>query len=155
MTNEQNQTLRFSMRGQGPSNTNASASGDIAESKAIKALQLQSDYSSLQRVGGTYWDAASSFGNQMVQGNPSGKSLQSLLNEMVTGITGEESTGDAEGVEAAAEEASTEEAAEAASEDASTDEASEAASDEAGTDSSLDAGSEASSDAASEASSQN
>ena len=94
MTNEQNQTLRFEMRGQGPSNTNASGSGAVAESKAIQALQQQAEYSSLQRVGGTYWDPAANFGTLMSQGNPSGKDVQTLLNEMVTEITGEESTGD-------------------------------------------------------------
>lgn len=94
MTNEQNQTLRFEMRGQGPSNTNASGAGAVAESKAIQALQQQAEYSSLQRVGGTYWDPAANFGTLMSQGNPSGKDVQVLLNEMVTEITGEESTGD-------------------------------------------------------------
>ena len=93
MTNEKNQTLRFEMRGQGPSNTNASNSGAVAESKAIQALQQQAPYSSLQRVGGTYWEPASTFGKLMSEGNPSGKQLQVLLNELVTGITGEESTG--------------------------------------------------------------
>ena len=87
------------MRGQGPSNTNAAGSGDIAQSKALKALQQQAEFSSLQRVGGTYWDAATTFGTAMAEGNPSGKSLQALLNEMVTGITGEETTGDPEGAE--------------------------------------------------------
>ncbi len=101
MTNEQNQTLRFEMRGQGPSNKNASSSGAVAESKAIQALQQQAEFSSLQRVGGTYWDPAATFGTLMSQGNPSGKDLQTLLNEMVTGITGEESTGDAPSAEEA------------------------------------------------------
>lgn len=120
MTNEQNQTLRFEMRGQGPSNTNASSAGAVAESKAIKALQQQAEFSSLQRVGGTYWDYAAAFGTAMAQGNPSGKDLQVLLNEMVTGITGEESTGDKE----VAEEA-TEEAAEETTEEETTEEATE------------------------------
>ena len=97
MTNEKNQTLRFNMRGQGPSNKNASASGDVAQSKSIKALQQQAEFSSLQRVGGTYWDAAAAFGKEVSEGNPSGKDLQVLLNEMVKGITGEETTGDAPG----------------------------------------------------------
>ncbi len=128
MTNEKNQTLRFQMRGQGPSNLNASKSGDVANSKALLALQMQSDYASLQRVGGTYWDAATTFASAIADGNSSNKNLQVLLNEMVTSITGEESTGDAEGVESepieeeVAEEASeeeTEEAAEEASEEAS------------------------------------
>ncbi len=113
MTNEQNQTLRFELRGQGPSNTNASSSGAVAESKAIQALQQQAEFSSLQRVSATYWDPAANFGTLMSQGNPSGKDLQTLLNEMVTEITGEETTGDlvSEEAEAPAEEA-TEEAIE-------------------------------------------
>ncbi|WP_081846726.1 extracellular solute-binding protein [Butyrivibrio sp. AE3004] len=100
MTNEQNQKLRFNLRGQGPSNIKASESEDVAGSKAIKALWQQADYSDLQRVGGKYWDAAATFGTLMSEGNPSGKDLQVLLNEMVTGITGEETTGDAPGQEA-------------------------------------------------------
>jgi arabinogalactan oligomer/maltooligosaccharide transport system substrate-binding protein len=136
MTNEENQTLRFTMRGQGPSNTNAAGSGDIAQSKALKALQQQAEFSSLQRVGGTYWDAATTFGTAMAEGNPSGKSLQALLNEMVTGITGEETTGDPEGaevVEEAAEEVvdeATEETSEEAVEEM-TEEAAEEVVDEA------------------------
>ncbi|MBR0428677.1 MAG: extracellular solute-binding protein [Lachnospiraceae bacterium] len=101
MTNEQNQTLRFNMRGQGPSNMNASGSGEVAQSKAIQALQAQAPFSSLQRVGGTYWDAATAFGTAMAQG---GGDYQTLLNEMVKGITGEESTGDAEAAEEVTEE---------------------------------------------------
>ena len=99
MTNEKSQSLRFELRGQGPSNINASSQGAVAESKALQALQKQADYSSLQRVGGTYWSAASTFGNEMYQGVPSGKDLQVLLNEMIKEITGEESTGDPEGAE--------------------------------------------------------
>ena len=131
MTNEQNQTLRFTMRGQGPSNTNASSSGEVGESKAIKALQEQAPYSSLQRVGGTYWGAATTFGEAMSAGNPSGKSLQVLLNEMVTEITGEESNGSLDESEAVEEvvEASTEASSgEDAATDAASEETSEAAS---------------------------
>lgn len=109
MTNEQNQTLRFEMRGQGPSNTNASSAGAVAESKAIKALQQQAEFSSLQRVGGTYWDPAANFGTLMSEGNPSGKDLQVLLNEMVTEITGEETTGDKPGEDTETSEEATEE----------------------------------------------
>ena len=114
MTNEQNQSLRFSMRGQGPSNKAASSSGEVAQSKGLQALQKQADYASLQRVGGTFWDPATNFGTIMSQGNPGGKNLQTLLNEMVTDITGTESTGDPEGVESTEEtgEETTEENAE-------------------------------------------
>ena len=147
MTNEQNQTLRFTMRGQGPSNTNASSSGEVGESKAIKALQEQAPYSSLQRVGGTYWGAATTFGEAMSAGNPSGKSLQVLLNEMVTEITGEESNGSLDESEAVEEvvEASTDAASEETSE-ASTEASS-------GEDAATDTASEETSEAASEANS--
>ena len=115
MTNEQNQTLRFDIRGQGPSNLNASKAGAVAESKASRALQQQAEFSSLQRVGGTYWEPAGNFGSLMSQGNPAGKDLQALLNEMVSGITGEEVTGDEAVVEETVEEV-TEEAAEGTAE---------------------------------------
>ncbi len=95
MTNEKNQALRFEMRGQGPSNINASKVGAVAESKALQALQKQAEFSSLQRVGSTYWGPSGNFGYLMSEGNPSNKDLQVLLNEMVYGITGEETTGDA------------------------------------------------------------
>ena len=134
MTNEENQTLRFTMRGQGPSNIKASSSGDVGNSKAIQALQEQAEYSSLQRVGGTFWDPASEFGLTLADGNPKGKNLQDMLNEMVTAVTGIDSSGDPEGVEAPAEEAPAEEAA------------TEASSEE-GTDPVSDAGAEASSEA--------
>jgi arabinogalactan oligomer/maltooligosaccharide transport system substrate-binding protein len=138
MTNETNQTLRFELRGQGPSNINASSVGAVAQSKAIQALQEQAEYSSLQRVGGTYWDAASTFGTLMTEGNPGGKSLQNLLNEMVTAITGEESTGDldpdqVEAVADASVEGSSEEVSDAAAESSSdSDSAALASSEEAG-----------------------
>ena len=161
MTNEQNQTLRFTMRGQGPSNTNASSSGEVGASKAIKALQEQAPYSSLQRVGGTYWGAATTFGEAMNTGNPSGKSLQVLLNEMVTEITGEESNGNLdesevveEAVEAATEASSGEEAAtEASSGEGAATEASseEAATDASGQEASVEAAPEETSEAATEA----
>ena len=125
MTNEESQTLRFEMRGQGPSNLNASAAGEVAESKALQALQQQAEFSSLQRVGGTYWTPAADFGTLMSEGNPSGKSLQTLLNEMVSAITGEEIVEEEESSEEATEE--TEESEEEAEEgeEASEEEAEE------------------------------
>ncbi len=94
MTNEKNQTLRFSLRGQGPSNINASSAGEIGQSKAIQALQQQAEFSSLQRVGGDYWNPSANFGTIISEGNPNGIGFQDLLNDMVTSITGETSTGD-------------------------------------------------------------
>ena len=111
MTNEKNQTLRFTMRGQGPSNTNASSSGEVAQSKALQALQKQAEFSSLQRVGGTFWDPATNFGTIMSEGNPKGKNLQTLLNELVTAVTGIEATDEPEAAETTEEETATEEEA--------------------------------------------
>ena len=132
MTNEQNQALRFSMRGQGPSNTAASSTGEVAQSKGLQALQKQAEYASLQRVGGTFWDPATNLGTILSEGNPGGKDLQTLLNEMVTAVTGVESSGNKEGEEGEAEDtASEEEATEEAASDASIEENADAGSDEA------------------------
>lgn len=87
ITNEENQELRFRLRGQGPSNKNAAASSEVQSSPAIAALLEQSEYSCLQRIGGNYWEPVSSFAQEILDGNPSGKSLQEQLDIMVTGIT--------------------------------------------------------------------
>lgn len=87
ITNEENQTLRFERRGQGPSNIRASASEEIAAAPAIKAILAQSEFSSLQSVAGSYWTPTQNFGELMAAGNPGGRSLQDILDEMVKGIT--------------------------------------------------------------------
>lgn len=87
ITNEQNQTLRFTMRGQGPSNINAASSADVQASPAIKAVLAQSEYGNLQRIGGKYWEPVSTFGVKMANGNPNGEDLQKLLDETVEAVT--------------------------------------------------------------------
>lgn len=87
IVNQENQELRFLMRGQGPSNRNAAASEEVQGSPAIAALLEQSEYSCLQRIGGNYWEPVSAFTAEILAGNPSGRSLQELLDTMVTGIT--------------------------------------------------------------------
>ena len=87
ITNEENQTLRFIERGQGPSNINAANSPQVAASPAIQAVISQSEFANLQRVGGNYWDPVQVFGETMRDGNPLGKNLQELLDTMVQGIT--------------------------------------------------------------------
>ncbi len=87
ITNEQNQQMRFEVRGQGPANINASESAKVQESPAISALMEQSDYSVLQRIGGNYWDPVSEFAGNMAEGNPSGQPLQNQLDKMVEEIT--------------------------------------------------------------------
>lgn len=87
MTNEESQTLRFVRRGQGPSNILASSSEEIASSPAIKAILSQSEFSSLQSIGGNYWGPTQKFGELMAAKNPEKRNLQDILDEMVKGIT--------------------------------------------------------------------
>ena len=87
ITNEQNQTLRFKERAQGPSNINAAASSDVQNSSAIAALGAQADFAKAQSVGGNFWDPATAFGTIMAQGNPDGTDVQTLLDTLVDGIT--------------------------------------------------------------------
>ena len=87
ISNEENQLLRFEMRGQGPANTKAAASADVQSSPAITALLDQSEFSRLQRIGGNFWDPVSEFALNMAAGNPKKKGLQEQLDSMVEGIT--------------------------------------------------------------------
>lgn len=87
ITNEENQTLRFEERGQGPSNINAENSDGVKNSPAIQALLAQTEFASLQRIGGNFWSPVQEFGAEIANGNPSGKDMQTLLDTMVEGIT--------------------------------------------------------------------
>ena len=87
LTNEQNQTLRFTERSQGPSNKNAAASDAVAQVPAIQAVIAQSEFGVLQRVGNSYWGPLSEFGETMATGNPKGTSLQEIMDVMVEGVT--------------------------------------------------------------------
>ena len=86
IASEENQRLRFEMRGQGPANANAASSSQVQSSPAIAALLEQSNYSQLQRVGGKFWDPVAEFSASMSQGNPSGASLQVQLDRMAEGV---------------------------------------------------------------------
>ncbi|MDE6622683.1 MAG: extracellular solute-binding protein [Lachnospiraceae bacterium] len=87
ITSEENQKLRFALRGQGPSNIAAAASGEVQSSLAIAALLEQSEFSCLQRIGGNYWEPVTVFTAEILAGNPLGKDLQEQLDIMVEGIT--------------------------------------------------------------------
>ncbi|MCX4315026.1 MAG: extracellular solute-binding protein [Lachnospiraceae bacterium] len=87
ITNEENQTLRFTMRGQGPSNIQAANSPEVQASPAIAALLAQSEFSQLQRIGGKFWDPVTAFTSNLLQGNPSGLSPQAQLDQLVEGVT--------------------------------------------------------------------
>ena len=84
VANEDNETLRFQQRAQGPSNTNALAA---ASSPALTAVVAQSEYANLQRVGGNFWASAETLGSICVNGNPDGKDTQTLVDDAVAGIT--------------------------------------------------------------------
>ena len=84
VTNEENETLRFEMRGQGPSNLKAL---ENAASPALTAVVAQSEFASLQRVGNNFWTPAESLGSILAKGNAEGKDTQALVDEAVAGIT--------------------------------------------------------------------
>lgn len=86
ISNEQNQQLRFELRGQGPSNIFAAKSTAVQESLAISALLAQSDYSRLQRIGNSYWDPVTEFAQNIAAKNPTNESLQIQLDKMVEQI---------------------------------------------------------------------
>ncbi len=85
ITNEENQQLRFEIRGQGPSNMAVADSEGIKKSPAIAALIEQSEFSQLQRVGGKFWDPVTTFAGNMAAG--SGRNLQKQLDEMAEGVS--------------------------------------------------------------------
>lgn len=86
ISNEDNQKLRFEMRGQCPSNINAAQADEIGKSQAVSAVIEQSKYSELQRVGGNYWEPVSEFGAMMASGDTGSASLQEILDNMVKRI---------------------------------------------------------------------
>lgn len=87
ITNEENQLLRFQERGQGPANINASENENVKNDLAIKALLEQSNYGSLQRIGGKYWEPVAAFGVNMAGGKYNESQLQDVMDDLVAKIT--------------------------------------------------------------------
>lgn len=87
ISSEACQKLRFELRGQGPANKNAAASQEVQSSPAISALLSQSEFSTVQRLGGNFWDPVTVFAGNMAAGNPTGQGLQEQLDKMVEDIT--------------------------------------------------------------------
>ena len=87
LTNEQNQTLRFVEQNQGPANKVAAASDEVSKVPAIAAVIEQSRYGVLQRIGNSYWDACTTFIDNLIAGNTTKTQLQEQLDKMVEGIT--------------------------------------------------------------------
>ena len=86
LTNEENQTLRFVERSQGPSNIKASESDEVAAVPAISAVIEQSQYGVLQRVGNNFWDPCTNFADIIIAGNPDNVPLQDLMDNLTDGI---------------------------------------------------------------------
>ena len=86
ITNEENQLLRFELRGEGPSNIKAAQSDEVQASKAIASLTKQSQYGHIQRVPESYWEAAYRLANILMSGNIEGTNPQELLNELVKAV---------------------------------------------------------------------
>lgn len=86
MTNEENQLLRFQERGNVPANKKAGSSSDVTENVANKGLIEQSEFASLQRVGGFYWEPSKNFGISMAKHDLDGNTMQKRLDLMVEGI---------------------------------------------------------------------
>lgn len=87
MTSYDAQVDRFRLRRQGPSNVAALASPEVQSEPAIAAIIAQAPYADVQRVGSKYWDAAAALGKIIVNGNPEGIPLQTLLDNCVAGVT--------------------------------------------------------------------
>lgn len=87
ITNEENQTVRFVERNQGPSNIKAAASDEVMKVPAIQAVIAQSEFGVLQRVGNNFWSPCTEFANVLISGNLENMSLQELLDNLVAGIT--------------------------------------------------------------------
>lgn len=86
ISNEENQKLRFKMRGQGPSNLNAAESPEVQKAVAVQAVLAQSEFSELQRLGGNFWNPSTELGNTLAAGNPEGLDMQTYLDGIVEKI---------------------------------------------------------------------
>ena len=87
IANEKNQTLRFEMRGQIPSNINAAKSDSVMNSPVAAAVMAQAEYSQLQRVGERFWKPPVEVAMCIDADNPPGADFQRMLDVMVNKIT--------------------------------------------------------------------
>ena len=70
----------------GPSNINASNTDEVQSDPAIKAVLSQTEFATLQRVSGKYWEPMQQFGITMSSGSQD-IVLQELMDETVAAIT--------------------------------------------------------------------
>ncbi len=87
ITNEENQAKTFEVRGLGPSNKNVAATEAVQANPAVAALAAQNQWATVQTVGNNFWSATETFGQILQTGNPDGTDVQTLLDNMVAGVT--------------------------------------------------------------------
>lgn len=87
ITNEKNQAKTFELRGLGPSNKNVAATDAVQANPAVAALAAQNQWATVQTVGNNFWSATETFGQILQTGNPDGTDVQTLLDNMVAGVT--------------------------------------------------------------------
>ena len=75
------------MKNAGPANKAAAADDAVTKVPAIMAVMDQAQYGKLQRVGNSYWDATTEFGEKMAAGNPDNTDLQKIMDDLVAEIT--------------------------------------------------------------------
>jgi arabinogalactan oligomer/maltooligosaccharide transport system substrate-binding protein len=86
LTNYDNQVARFEIRGQAPTNTQAAASPEVQANPALAAIGAQAAFSAPMSVGDNYWGIAETLFEIIVQGNPDGTALQTLLDNAAAGF---------------------------------------------------------------------
>ena len=89
ITNKDNEVLRYEAIGEMPANRDATSDEKLSASPAIAAIIEQSKYSSIQRIGSSFWSPATTFGTIMASGNKENADLQLILDTLVTDISSE------------------------------------------------------------------
>lgn len=90
ITSEESQQEFFNQRESGPTNKKIIDSEEVKANIAIAALAEQSAYSSVQMVGGKYWDPTQTLGELIAQGSVSADdeaAIQETLDTLVEGVT--------------------------------------------------------------------
>ena len=90
ITSEEAQQEFFNQRESGPTNKNIIDSEEVKANIAIAALAEQSAYSSVQMVGGKFWDPAQTLGELIAQGSVAADdeaAIQETLDTLVEGVT--------------------------------------------------------------------
>jgi arabinogalactan oligomer/maltooligosaccharide transport system substrate-binding protein len=86
LTNYDNQVKRFEIRGQAPTNSQAANSPEVQANPALAAIGAQAAFSGPMVVGDNYWGIADTLFEIVVQGNPDGTALQTLLDTAAAGF---------------------------------------------------------------------